>query len=129
MFPIKGVSDVVYYDKDTFKDRFNVNVEDFIEFKALMGDEGDNIAGVPGVGQKTAALLINKFGNIENLMLNLDSEQSIRGWKRISNNISKWDHEKTLKLVTIVKNCPINHTFEDCKVNLNFFVAICFCIP
>lgn len=124
LFPIKGVSDIVYYDKNTLKNRFNVDVEDFVEFKALMGDEGDNIAGVPGVGQKTAALLINKFGNIENLMSNLDSDQSIRGWRRISTNISNWDREKTLKLVTIVKDCPINYTFEDCKMNLNWKNAI-----
>ena len=125
LFPIKGVSDLVYYDKEAFKNRFDIDVEDYISYKALVGDEGDNIQGVQGVGEKTAGNLLAKFKSVDNIMNNLNTEQKdIRGWKRIRNNLSQWDYKKTLELVTIVKDCPINNTFEECKLNLKWDNAL-----
>ena len=125
LFPIKGVSDLVYYNKETFKNRFEIDVENYISYKALIGDEGDNIQGVQGIGDKTAGNLLSKFKTIDNIMNNLDTDQKdIRGWKRIKGNLSKWDYKKTLELVTIIKNCPINNTFDECKINFNWENAL-----
>lgn len=63
----KGIKDTVLYDKNKVMTRFGVEPEQMNDFKALTGDQSDNIPGVPGVGKKTAADLVNQFKNIENL--------------------------------------------------------------
>ncbi|MFL2660532.1 MAG: DNA polymerase I [Alphaproteobacteria bacterium] len=57
--------------KETVKEKFGVEPEKVIEVQALAGDSSDNVPGVPGIGPKTAATLINEFGNIENLIKNV----------------------------------------------------------
>ena len=53
--------------KEVFE-KFGVEVEKVIDVQALAGDQSDNVPGVPGIGIKTAALLINQYGNLENLL-------------------------------------------------------------
>ncbi len=121
IFPIKGISEIKVYNKQVFKDRFGIDVEQFIDYKTLFGDAGDNIKGIDGCGEKTAMKLLNKFGTIENIFDNLDTEaKDIRGWKKLSSKISDWDYEKTRKLVTIRKDAPVKYTFEDCESHLNW---------
>ena len=121
IFPIKGISEIKVYNKQVFKERFNIDVEQFIDYKTLFGDAGDNIKGIDGCGEKTATKLLNKFGSIENILDNLDEDvKDIRGWKKLKTKIADFDYEKTRKLVTIKKDVPIKYSFEDCKKNLNW---------
>ena len=61
-----GVTEVEdYYPKDV-KEKYGVSPTAFIDMKALMGDASDNIPGVPGIGEKTAAKIIKEFESIEN---------------------------------------------------------------
>lgn len=125
IFPIKGVSEVQIYDKEKFKERFDINVEQYTDYKCLIGDAGDNIKGLNGCGEKTAVKLLNKFGSINNILNNLDVEQKdIRGWKKLSEKFSEWDYEKTNELVTICTSAPVKHSFDDCKINLQWHNAI-----
>lgn len=125
VFPIKGVSEVSIYDEEKFKDRFGVDVNQYIDYKALLGDAGDNVKGIDGCGEKTATRLLNKFGKIENIMENIDTEnKDIRGWKKLSEKLKNWDYEKTRSLVTIKNDSPVKYDFEDCKINLNWKNAI-----
>ena len=55
-------------DTHYIKERFGVTPEKFIDFKALAGDNADNIKGIKGIGPKTAAKFINQFGSIENIL-------------------------------------------------------------
>jgi DNA polymerase-1 len=68
----RGVSDYVLYDEAGIFARTGVTPRQYPEFAALRGDPSDNLPGVPGVGEKTAAKLINTYGNLDNLYAHLD---------------------------------------------------------
>ena len=72
MFNRKGISDIVRYDEDAVTERYGITPTQYLDFVALKGDTSDNIPGVPGVGDKTAAKLVNQFGTVEELVANTD---------------------------------------------------------
>ncbi len=68
----RGISDVIRYDVPMVLERYGVTPEKWIDFVALKGETSDNLPGVPGVGDKTAAQLINKYGDIEGVIAHAD---------------------------------------------------------
>jgi DNA polymerase-1 len=68
----RGISDVIRYDAPTVVERYGVAPEKWIDFVALKGEASDNLPGVPGVGDKTAAQLINKYGDVEQVIAHAD---------------------------------------------------------
>ncbi len=70
----KGVSETMIYDDKAVLGRFGVRPEQMIDYKALVGDQSDNIPGVPGVGSKTAAKLLQEFGSLEKVKSDKVSE-------------------------------------------------------
>jgi DNA polymerase I len=68
----RGISDVIHYDGPTVVERYGVAPEKWIDFVALKGETSDNLPGIPGVGDKTAAQLINKYGDIEQVIAHAD---------------------------------------------------------
>ena len=68
MFNRKGISDIVRYDEAAVTERYGITPAQYLDFVALKGDTSDNIPGVPGVGDKTAAKLVNQFGTVEELV-------------------------------------------------------------
>ncbi len=75
-----------FTDKSGVKDKFGVNAEHIVDFLALKGDSSDNIPGMSGVGDKTATVLINELGGIEDIYNNLDKIATLdfRGAKTFS---------------------------------------------
>jgi DNA polymerase-1 len=67
-----GVENTVMYDIDRIHERFGLRPDQMIDYKALKGDPTDNIPGVPGVGEKTAAKLIAEFGDLDTLFARID---------------------------------------------------------
>jgi DNA polymerase-1 len=67
----RGVSDYVLYDEAGIKERTGVDPARYPQYAALRGDPSDNLPGVPGVGEKTAAKLINDFGDLEGVFAHL----------------------------------------------------------
>ncbi|MBI2012893.1 MAG: DNA polymerase I, partial [Candidatus Colwellbacteria bacterium] len=65
--PKKGISSTVIYNEAAVKERFGVPSDLLADFKGLTGDTSDNIPGVPGIGPKTAADLISRYGTLEDL--------------------------------------------------------------
>src|SRR5512132_2298193 len=61
----QGFQNTVIYDEEMIRQRYGLRPDQMVDFKALKGDATDNIPGVPGVGDKTAAKLIAERGNLE----------------------------------------------------------------
>ena len=70
----RGVSDYAFYDEAGIFERTGVYPKDYVHYAALRGDKSDNLEGVPGVGEKTAAKLINKYGDIEGIYEHVDEQ-------------------------------------------------------
>ena len=71
-FTKRGLSDVEIYDDVNFKEKTGIEPWQIIELKALMGDNSDNIPGIPGVGEKTALNLVQTYSCVENLYEHVD---------------------------------------------------------
>src|SRR5579883_146381 len=68
----RGVSDTVLYDEAAVRARYGLSPAQIVDFKALRGDTSDNIPGVPGIGDKTAAKLLADYGDVGTLYAHLD---------------------------------------------------------
>ena len=94
--------------------KFGVEPEKVIDVQSLAGDSSDNVPGVPGIGVKTAAELINKYGTLEKL---LDNAHEIKQNKRRETLIENKDKAIiSKKLVTLKKNSPVDKKLEDFKL-------------
>jgi DNA polymerase-1 len=65
--------ETVIYGRPELQERYSLSPEQFVDLKALVGDNSDNIPGVPGVGEKTAIKFLGEFGSIENLYAHIDA--------------------------------------------------------
>lgn len=70
--PRRGVTDAVLYDEDAVRERYGFEPPQLVDFKGLRGDVSDNIPGVPGIGDKTAAKLLVDFGSVDSILENLE---------------------------------------------------------
>ncbi|MBD3238761.1 MAG: DNA polymerase I [Candidatus Moranbacteria bacterium] len=68
----RGPRDTIIYDKEKVKQRYGLEPEQIVDYKALAGDASDNIPGVAGVGPKTATELLQKYKTLENIYKHLD---------------------------------------------------------
>ncbi|MBO7303755.1 MAG: DNA polymerase I [Clostridia bacterium] len=104
--------DTLTMRRDEFREKYGIEPEQFVDMKALMGDSSDNIPGVAGVGEKTAATLIQNFGSLDGIYENIEDKR-----------ISKGVREKLLrdkdnaylskKLAKIDTDAPITQKLED----------------
>jgi DNA polymerase I len=69
----RGVSDYVLYDEAGILERTGVTPAQYPDYAALRGDTSDNLPGVPGIGEKTAAKLVSTYGNLEGIFEHLDA--------------------------------------------------------
>jgi DNA polymerase I len=99
------------------RDKVGVEPKSVVDFMALMGDSIDNIKGVPGVGEKTASALIQRFGSLDNLLAHLDEleRSDLRGAKKLAPLIAqhRGDVELARKLVRIDTDTPISVEIDE----------------
>ncbi len=101
-------------DVEGVEEKFGVGPDRVVDVQALAGDSVDNVPGAPGIGIKTAALLINEFGDLETL---LDRASEIKQPKRRETLIEKRDQiELSKKLVQLDLNTPLDFTLDDLEV-------------
>lgn len=105
----------VIYDRKKVLERFGVQPHRITDIMALMGDEVDNIPGVPGIGEKTAVRLIRDFGSLERLLNNIDKLKQEKIKKTIRDNIASLDLSK--ELVGLNKDVDIDFDLDKLKIS------------
>lgn len=83
-------------DQEYLREKYNIEGNQYVDFKSLTGDTADNIRGVDGVGPKTASKLISQFGDLNNLMENYQSIESQRLRERIEGTLERLKLNRTL---------------------------------
>jgi DNA polymerase-1 len=112
-----GKTETDEYNRERIVETYGLEPKQLIDVKGLQGDTSDNIPGVPGVGEKTALSLIQKFGSIENLYEQVEKgEAGLKGKQKenIENNKELAFLSKTLGTINL--EVPIKDTLEDFKV-------------
>lgn len=115
---IRGKTEVEDYSPSDVKEKYGVTPKAFIEVKALMGDPGDNVPGVPSIGEKTAVKIIQEYDNVENAIENAENIKP----KKASENLVKYAEQARLsrKLVQIDTNVPVEYNFKNMDANKEY---------
>lgn len=111
----RGIKDIIIYDQEKVLSRFGVRPDQMIDFKSLVGDPSDNIPGVVGIGDKTAASLLQKFESLENIYKVLEKDETdIR--PAVKQSLIKYKEQAFLarELVEMKKDVKINLELKDC---------------
>ncbi|MGY4839955.1 DNA polymerase I [Lactobacillus paragasseri] len=109
-----GVGDTEAYTPEHMKEVNGVTPTEFIDMKALMGDNSDNYPGVTKVGPKTASRLIQKYGSVEKLYEHVDEMKKSKLKENLINDKDKAFLAK--KLATIDRDSPVEVTLADTKL-------------
>ncbi len=110
-FTKRGVTDLLKLNKDNFKAEIGIEPSQVVDLKALMGDSSDNIPGVPGIGEKTALSLLEKYGTLDGIYDHLDE---LKGAVLTKISANKELAYLSYKLATIDRNCELDIQLSDC---------------
>lgn len=106
----RGVSDYAIYDEAGILERTGVRPVDYVQYAALRGDTSDNLPGVPGVGEKTAAKLINTYGGLDGIFAHVDEQTP-----KLRQNLA--DHEdqarRNLVMMTLRRDVELPCGLDD----------------
>lgn len=111
LMPLVGISKTVLFDEKAVEEKYGVTPQQFIDYKALIGDASDGYPGVTGIGPKTAASLLQKFGTFEDLYTKIGEIPEKLGLKLAT------DAEQAAlakKLATIITDAPIQFAIKKC---------------
>ena len=112
-----GKTETDLFDRSKILETYGIEPKQLIEVKGLQGDSSDNIPGVPGIGEKTALSLIQKYGTIDNLYDKIEkNEDDLKGKQREKIKDNKELAELSKTLGTINLEVPIEDTLEQFKV-------------
>ena len=103
-----------FISEEDIEKKFGVDANKVIDVQALAGDSSDNVPGVPGIGVKTAAELINKYGNLEKLLKSIHEIKQNKRRETLIENKDKAIISK--KLVTLKNDAPVKQNLEDFKL-------------
>ncbi len=110
----KGISEFDLYDREKMIERYELTPNQFIDLKGLMGDQSDNIPGIPGVGEKTGINLLKQFGSIEEMLSHTDEIKSAKLREKVEENANL--ARMSRRLAEIQLNVPLDIDVKDLKV-------------
>lgn len=113
----RGLSEILAVDDENIVENFGFNASQVVDFKSLAGDSSDNIPGVPGIGEKTAVDLLQKYGSLDGVYEHLD-DCTPKMKEKLSFNREL--AELSRKLATIDVNVPVECSLEECKFDFPF---------
>jgi DNA polymerase I len=105
MATARGITETKVYDEQAVLDRYGIGPRLIPDFYGLKGDTSDNIPGIPGIGEKTASDLLQRFGDLETILASVDE---ISGAKRKENLVNHADDARVSKvLATVKRDIPV----------------------
>ncbi|WP_370068607.1 DNA polymerase I [Mycobacterium sp. MAA66] len=113
LYPKKGVSDLHRFTPDAVVEKYGLTPKQYPDFAALRGDPSDNLPGIPGVGEKTAAKWIVQYGSLQDLVDHVDEVKGKVG-DSLRANLSNVILNR--ELTDLVKDVPLPHTPEGLRV-------------
>jgi len=114
--PLKGGSANIVYTETKVQEKFGLNPKQIIDLKALMGDPSDNIAGVGGIGQKTATKLLQQYKSLDGIYENIDKINGAIHTKLVDDKENAYFSKR---LVTLIHDVPIDFDFEKTEITLD----------
>ncbi len=107
----RGVTDTKIYDSDGVVERYGVPPELVTDLIGLKGDTSDNIPGVPGIGDKTAAQLLQEYGDLEGVLANIDKISGAKRKENLTNHAE--DARISKKLATAITDIDIELDLDE----------------
>lgn len=101
---LRGFSDLEEMDIPAIEEKYGILKSQFLDLKALKGDNSDNIPGVPGIGEKTAVKLLNEYGSLEGIYAHIEEISGATQKKLIA---GKESAEMSLALAKIMTDAPV----------------------
>ena len=101
---LRGFSDLEEMDIPAIEEKYGILKSQFLDLKAMKGDNSDNIPGVPGIGEKTAVKLLNEYGSLEGIYAHIEEISGATQKKLIA---GKESAEMSLKLAKIMTDAPV----------------------
>ena len=101
----RGVSDYSLYDEAGIVERTGVPASKYVLLAALRGDPSDNLPGIPGVGEKTAAKLINNYGDLDGVFAHLEEQTP-----KLRQNLAEHEHlaRSNARVIPLVRDVPLD---------------------
>lgn len=106
----RGVSDYALYDEAGIVERTGVHPTKYVQYAALRGDNSDNLPGVPGVGEKTAAKLINTYGGLDGIFEHVD-EQTPKLRQNLSENEDR--ARSNVEMMTLMRDVDLPISLDE----------------
>ena len=105
MATARGITETKLYDAEDVLDRYGIGPELIPDFYGLKGDTSDNIPGVPGIGDKTAATLLQQFGSLEGVLSNVDAISGAKRKENLTNHAQ--DARVSMQLATAQRDVDL----------------------
>ncbi len=106
----RGVSDYADYDEAGIKERTGVTPADYTVYAALRGDPSDNLPGIPGVGEKTAAKLVNTYGDLDGIFAHTEEQTP-----KLRQNLIEYEAQArtNAEVMVLLRDIPLDADLAD----------------
>ena len=113
MFTRKGISETILFTPAKVHEEYGFSPEQVTDWKGLAGDSSDNIPGIPGIGDKTAVKLLQKYGTLENVLASTAKEKG-----KLREKLETWPDQARMckELATIRRDAPVDFRLAECAL-------------